>query len=194
MPDAPPPWLAQILQRVDARMDTIESRLAALSLRPGTSQPPPLPEEVSSPAFEALLEQPQLPPDYRTFLVPLATAFAKLSATLTTTELQTFQDAYTQARISVLTPVPNTSRPPSPPQDHSRSRTPTRYNKPGCFVHNGTTFYRSRSGKVHDTTKPPPYPCSRCGDYHWHLTPCGQKNGGPSSLPGSSLGGPYPRS
>ena len=186
-PAAPPPWLTQLVQRMDARMEALETRLSTLSLsQTPAATPPPLPEVVSTQAFEALLAQPRLPPESRTFLIPLSKAFSRLSTTLTPEELQEYQDAYTQTRIAVLTPIPSARRPPTPPQTPHRGRAPSRQTPPACYVDQWVTFYRSRSGKIHDTSKPPPYPCRHCGHYHWHLTPC-QKNAGPSSASGSSL-------
>ena len=79
----------QLVQRMDARMEALETRLSTLSLsQTPAATPPPLPEVISTQAFEALLAQPRLPPESRTLLTPLAKAFSRLSTILTPEELQ----------------------------------------------------------------------------------------------------------
>lgn len=185
---AAPDALALVLQKLEA----LELRVAALSSQgQGPAPAPTIPELISIPGLQLLLECPTLPPELRTMLLPLQLAFLRLEQTLTPDELGPFQAAYSLARSAALPqPAPPDAR-PGPGAPHSRSHSPGLPR--GCFLQNGHVFYRARSGRVFDTAEPPPYPCRSCGGSHWGISgACPQNNTWPHPTPGGTSVGPAP--
>ena len=88
------------------------SRLSPFPRQPKTTTL--LPEKVSALAITVLVDHRQLQPDYRTFHAPLSTTIAQISSVPNSKTHHTFQDAYTQVRITVL---PHNACPPTPPQE-----------------------------------------------------------------------------
>ena len=94
--------LVQLLQNVDS----LEARLANPSIQPPPPPPaaPPLPETITPPALSSLVQHPDLPPEYRVFLLPLSFSFSRFASQLTPEEVAAFQAAYTQGRLVALNP------------------------------------------------------------------------------------------
>ena len=155
----------------------LEARFAALAVNlTPKSPPPPLPAGISSAALDSLTSHPYLPDHDR-----LYAAVLQLAHQLVTPEIDAavLQSAYTELAARVEDASVDSHAP-------SESPTPS-----------SSTTYVAKSGRRFDTTKPPPYPCRRCGQRHWvagpGATPCPSRSGSFSKR-GAHSPAPAPRS
>lgn len=143
----------------------LEAKFAALSLTLAPNSPPPvLPETISPPALETLVAHPFLSDADRLYAQVLQLAHRLVTPDL---DASVLQSAYSELAGRVADAVEDAST--ATPLRPTASAAPT---SPGVYV--------SKSGRRFDTSKPPPYPCRRCGRRHWVAGP------GASSCPTSS--------
>ena len=156
----------------------LEAKFAALALNIAPQAPPaPLPECISAVALDAPISHPYLPDQDRLYAVVL-----QLAHQLVTPDVDgaVLQSAYTELAARVADAAAD-SHPPSEAKATSSS--------------SGT--YAAKSGRRFDTSKPPPYPCRRCGQRHWvagpGVTPCPSRTAS-FSRRGAHSPAPAPRS
>ena len=155
-----PAWAKDLMQRLDVQQQQLVQLQHQLALCPATSMLPTYPQNVSSEALTALAADPRFPDHLRVYLRLLTVALPGL---ITDDQLDASQAAYTELCLATS----QHSTPPSIPASPSTTQPATRF-----FQQYGRPFYRSKSGKVYDTTRPPPYPCRRCGGWHWAWASC----------------------
>ena len=174
--------VAQQLTPLATTVAELTTRVSSLQLGPAPPQGPlpPPPEQISSAALHNLLLLPTLPADYYPLLLPLAIAFDKVGSSLTPSELEAFQAAYTQARAAALTPLPS---PRIPAFSRGRGR-----GRAADFQYYNQLYHRTAAGRTYNmSTEAPPFGCFNCGaPDHWIAQcpyPKNSRGAAPAPLP-----------